>query len=1069
MTILLILLCCFMGAVSAADDVSADFSGTIDDAITVDAVSEDISDSATVEETQVSDETTTEETSDGIKNDEISEESAIVDSEPTRATDVDVDNWADLRDFSQKTNANYNIHLTNIITCGSNKISFANSATIIGTPNNYITGSFSGIPFESTGSLDITFENVTFKDMSAQVLIKLATTGTNKFINCKFDNITTTIYKSSVIWNDKGYMNISGCNFTNCVNGFGAVTNFATSGSVQMDVENCRFINNSARNEPGAINNCGNMTVTNCTFIHNVANWWAGAIHTHTFANTTIVDSTFTDNVAGGKKGSGWNGGALFSYGNLIVRNSNFTENKCNVSTGGGAIFGYSYQGSIYNITVDSCNFIRNRNNNTNGKAGAIGVQNIGYLKVFNSTFINNYAKNGSAIAAICENVSYCTNCTNCSCPNCPNCTNCSHNVSTGDPNCNLTNNTYINHTGTGDTVIISGNNYNFDYNIFINSTQTVHYNGTGNQYDLLDYPSPSSSPALLHASLDTSVLCDRNPHDIIYVNESSSNNPRKANVTGQNWTDAFGTDDGLPIALDDITNNGIIYLADTTFTQFGSGTTVNCTLIGLDREKTIFDAYEFWGYDGGAYESSNQPIITYINITFKNPKVRIVGSKVFINCTFINNPIILDENIYYSVIGAPENYHFEDSFVINFTNCEFKNSNFESSLLELYKYTQVNFNNCTFKDITANSIVNNTGGFTLQDAINFYDCTFDNVAVKGIVDVPAGTTPVERYRIEGCTGVESFGTVTADGHDYVNTTQSRTDTVLVADIDADGNLLVNLTDASGNAMAEEEVLISINGGEATPYTLGTDGLLSIALADLTDATGKLNIAVSFEENDDYKGSTGSVSTVLVINNVTVEVPVEVPVYITVNQTATSITASDLTATAKVAKTLSVTLKDANGKILANKAIKVTVNGKTSTVTTDKNGVAKVNVNYAKAGTYYYTLSFLGDNDYKASMKAVKVTVNKQATKATFAKKTFKVKATKKLTFTLKDAKGKAIKGKKITFTVNKKTYTAKTNAKGIATVKVKLTKKGKCTAVAKFAGDNTYKAISKKAKITVK
>ena len=38
--------------------------------------------------------------------------------------------------------------------------------------------------------------------------------------------------------------------------------------------------------------------------------------------------------------------------------------------------------------------------------------------------------------------------------------------------------------------------------------------------------------------------------------------------------------------------------------------------------------------------------------------------------------------------------------------------------------------------------------------------------------------------------------------------------------------------------------------------------------------------------------------------------------------------------------------------------------------------------------------------------------------------KTFKVKAkTKKVSFTLKDAKGKAIKGKKITVKVNGKTY----------------------------------------------
>ena len=64
---------------------------------------------------------------------------------------------------------------------------------------------------------------------------------------------------------------------------------------------------------------------------------------------------------------------------------------------------------------------------------------------------------------------------------------------------------------------------------------------------------------------------------------------------------------------------------------------------------------------------------------------------------------------------------------------------------------------------------------------------------------------------------------------------------------------------------------------------------------------------------------------------------------------------------------------------------------------------------------------------------------------------------------------GKALAGKKITFKVNKKTYTAKTNSKGIATVKIVIKKKGKYTASAKFAGDSAYKAISKKARITVK
>uniref|UniRef100_UPI00386F7C27 Ig-like domain-containing protein n=1 Tax=Methanobrevibacter sp. TaxID=66852 RepID=UPI00386F7C27 len=45
---------------------------------------------------------------------------------------------------------------------------------------------------------------------------------------------------------------------------------------------------------------------------------------------------------------------------------------------------------------------------------------------------------------------------------------------------------------------------------------------------------------------------------------------------------------------------------------------------------------------------------------------------------------------------------------------------------------------------------------------------------------------------------------------------------------------------------------------------------------------------------------------------------------------------------------------------------------------------------------------------------------------------------------TLKTSKGKAISGKKITFKVKGKTYKAKTNKKGIATVGLKNLKEGK-------------------------
>ena len=409
LAISLILLCCLIGAVSAADDVSMDaVDASVDDVVTVDAGDSIILDETPID--AVSDDAAAEVIDEEIQTDEISEGSADVDSEQTRSNDVYVSNWTDLRNYSQDPNTNYDIHLNDVISIGSDYIDFKNSATIIGTPNNYITGGSSSItPFQSSGDLSITFINVTFKDISASVLLRLATgDGINKFVNCSFDNIHTYAYKSSVIWNDKGYMKIIGCNFTNCNDGFGAITNYATFGTVQMDVENCRFVDNFGRLEPGAINNCGEMNVTNCTFIHNVANWWAGAIHTHTNAHTIIKDSTFDDNLAGGTSGSGWNGGALFSYSTLEVYNSTFTGNNVSVLTGRGAIFGYSMGTSTYNITVDSCNFTNNANNFNGGYAGAIGVQNIGYLTVTNSNFIHNIADIGQAIYGITKNESYC-------------------------------------------------------------------------------------------------------------------------------------------------------------------------------------------------------------------------------------------------------------------------------------------------------------------------------------------------------------------------------------------------------------------------------------------------------------------------------------------------------------------------------------------------------------------------------------------------------------------------------------------------------------------------------------
>ncbi len=169
-------------------------------------------------------------------------------------------------------------------------------------------------------------------------------------------------------------------------------------------------------------------------------------------------------------------------------------------------------------------------------------------------------------------------------------------------------------------------------------------------------------------------------------------------------------------------------------------------------------------------------------------------------------------------------------------------------------------------------------------------------------------------------------------------------------------------------------------------------------------------------------------------------------------------------------------LKDINGNPLANMTCYVSVNGPIYNVTTDDQGRFGVQVNLAAANTYTYALTFLGNDQYEASLNCSKLILTAKKTSITAKAKAFKAKAkTKTISVTLKTVKNPYDKktylkaGKKLTLKINGKTYTAKTNAKGVAKFTIKLTKKGKYNAVVKFAGDKTYKASSKKVKVTIK
>ncbi|WP_295589689.1 Ig-like domain repeat protein [uncultured Methanobrevibacter sp.] len=69
---------------------------------------------------------------------------------------------------------------------------------------------------------------------------------------------------------------------------------------------------------------------------------------------------------------------------------------------------------------------------------------------------------------------------------------------------------------------------------------------------------------------------------------------------------------------------------------------------------------------------------------------------------------------------------------------------------------------------------------------------------------------------------------------------------------------------------------------------------------------------------------------------------------------------------------------------------------------------------------------------------------------------------------TLKSGK-KVLAKKKVTLKINGKKYTKTTNARGKATIKIKITKKGSFKGTLKYTGNKTYKACTGKVTIKIK
>ena len=230
----------------------------------------------------------------------------------------------------------------------------------------------------------------------------------------------------------------------------------------------------------------------------------------------------------------------------------------------------------------------------------------------------------------------------------------------------------------------------------------------------------------------------------------------------------------------------------------------------------------------------------------------------------------------------------------------------------------------------------------------------------------------------------------------------------------------ISLRNASGDNLSNEKVDIIING---TKYAKKTDGSGQIRL-DMEMSSGTYLVTVINPATGEYLEKTIKVLHPISGNK-------------------------DLTMYYGSGKKFTVRILGAGGVAIGSgKTVTFVINKKTYKVKTNANGYASLKINL-KPNKYKITVKY---GKYKVSNK---VTVKPVLITKNINQKSHKVKFTAKLV----NSKGKVLSGKKITFKFKNKKYVAKTNSKGIATLKMTL-KKGKYSIVSTYGKSKNKNTI---------
>ncbi len=315
---------------------------------------------------------------------------------------------------------------------------------------------------------------------------------------------------------------------------------------------------------------------------------------------------------------------------------------------------------------------------------------------------------------------------------------------------------------------------------------------------------------------------------------------------------------------------------------------------------------------------------------------------------------------------------------------------------------------------------------------------------------------------VSGLDAGEHTVTAVYDGDDkYTNGTYSTT----FETVKAPTNTTINATVDGFNVQIEVYVNSSVvvNGGTITLTFNGenttADVVNGVAVFKFSDLPGKTyNITAVYSGNGQFLSSnnTGSAK---VLRKASYLKPVYEPFIFNYGQL------------------YKFRLVDKEGNPIAGRTVEFSVHSKVYYVTTDSEGWGQVQLTtemLIHADRIFSRLIFRGDGYYKPCTYAVWFNAMQEPAKFSnvkAVKPSYKVsEKNKQITATLKDSKGKPIAGKKVSLTINGKTFKIVTNSKGVVTFSLntmKFTNPGKIPFIVVFE-DVNYKRTTAQSVLTL-